>query len=616
MTAFNPPSSRRIRLLRSARFTAFAVTVGLAAALPLFLRGPSCGHDFDFHLQSWLGVHSAWQSGLLDPHWVAAANYGAGEPRLVFYPPLTWLVGALLGFLLPWTWVPAAFTAVCFAGAAAAMHRLASSFCAPTPALVASVLYALGPYLLFTGYERTAYGEFAAATWMPLLLLALLRPPLSLLRVALLVATLWYTNAPAAVMGCYLVLLALVWHVGTALLNLRALQRLHPRQTYLSMGIFRALAFSSLQGGAALLLGGALAADYLIPATYEQRFVSIDRAVSPGLRIQDSFLFGHTGESFHDQVLATASWIVIWVAALAAWPAMLAASRWFLRTRAVGRTNLQPISTNDPERALALLAFVFAVCLLLQLPPALILWHALPELSFLQFPWRLLLPASAAAALLVASAFPLLRHRGRLAVLGLTAVYAIGAVAWASQTRYQPCDEEDRVSAQLELLRAGTGFEGTDEYAAARSDNGEIQQGLPRVRLLAAPDADEGDDSGPSDAAANPQWKAPAHGIAGGQVEIIRWRPEAVAIRVYAPHADYAVLRLEQFPAWRVSLNGFPCGTACVAREDGLVTVHLPPGRWSEIDARYTTTEDVWAGRLTSCAALTLLSVLALRRRS
>ena len=44
------------------------------------------------------------------PHWAPSPNYGAGEPRFVFYPPLTWMLGAALASFLPWDLAPIALT--------------------------------------------------------------------------------------------------------------------------------------------------------------------------------------------------------------------------------------------------------------------------------------------------------------------------------------------------------------------------------------------------------------------------------------------------------------------------------------------------------------------------
>ena len=572
-----------MQVTERARTALVPLLLALAATLPLLARGPSCGHDFDFHLQSWLAVRGAWHAGLPVPHWVPAANYGAGEPRFIFYPPLTWLLGAALGLVLPWVWVPAAFTAICFAGAAAAMQRVARRFCAPVPAAAAATLYTLSPYLLFTGYERTAYGELLAAAWMPLLLGALLRDTLSIARVALLLAALWYTNAPAAVMGCYFVLLAVGWRAAR---HLRAGNK----------PALRELA----AGAAALVLGCAVSADYLLPAWYEQRFVAIRRAIGPGMQVDDSFLFKHTGAAFHDQVLHTASWIAVvtFAAAAVAFATLLPK----LRRR-----------TGGEQRSIVFPTVLVALSLLLQFPFTAALWHHLPELAFLQFPWRLLLPASAAAALLWALALPV--RGSRLLIPVALVLYAAGLALWTAQTRYQPCDDEDNVPAQLALLHAGTGFEGTDEYAALGTDNGEIQQGLPPVRILASASADEGDDSDPADDAANPHWKPVPQ--MPGTVQITQWGPEMFSARLRTTQPAFAVLRLERYPAWQVLLNGQPCAEACVARDDGLLTVALPANRTERIAIRYRATWDVRLGRaFTLTAAAVLLSMLLLRRRA
>ena len=63
------------------------------------------------------------------------------------------------------------------------------------------------PYILFCAFERTAFAELLAAAWIPLLLLAVLRERPTIRCIAIPVALLWLTNAPAAVMGCYMLAL-------------------------------------------------------------------------------------------------------------------------------------------------------------------------------------------------------------------------------------------------------------------------------------------------------------------------------------------------------------------------------------------------------------------------
>src|SRR5580698_7848736 len=175
----------------------------LVAIIPLLTKGCSCGHDFDFHIVSWMEAARQFTHGNLHPHWAYTPAYNAGEPRFVFYPPLSWTIGAILGLVFPWTWTPVLYTWLTLTAAGLALYHLAKDFTTPYAAILAAAFYMVNPYMLFTAYERTAYAELLAAAWIPLLLHAILRREVTVPRIAIPVALLWLTNAPAAVMSCY-----------------------------------------------------------------------------------------------------------------------------------------------------------------------------------------------------------------------------------------------------------------------------------------------------------------------------------------------------------------------------------------------------------------------------
>ena len=111
-----PLGDRSFPGLRSFIGPAVILLAALVAIAPQIFRGNTCGHDFDFHLVSWFDALQSWREGIFYPRWTSSANFGAGEPRFVFYPPLTWMLGAALGAVMRWKLVPIALTFLLLAG--------------------------------------------------------------------------------------------------------------------------------------------------------------------------------------------------------------------------------------------------------------------------------------------------------------------------------------------------------------------------------------------------------------------------------------------------------------------------------------------------------------------
>lgn len=548
------------------------------AILPLVVRGNSCGHDFNFHLLSWMEVARAWRHGLAYPRWIEDANYGAGEPRLIFYPPASWILGALLGSAASWTAAPILLVLLALAAGGGSMYLLAREWAGPEGATLAACLYAVNPYALFNVYERSAFGELLAGAVLPLVVLYALRRDRALVMLGVTLAAIWLCDAPAAVLACYTVALI-------ALLRLLLDREARP----------------ALQTAGGALLGLSLAAFYIVPAAYERGWVAIERSISTGLRIQDSFLFARTGDLLHDQVLRTASWIFVaemTIAVLAGWLA---------GKRQIGsRTRMALVLLLPP-------------LLFLQFPASLPVWQAAPELKFIQFPWRWALVVSVAACALLGAALdrrgsPALSVKSVWMRRAFVAVAVLVLVGAGERAFFQPCDDQDAVAPRLAAFRAGpvaAGVDGSDEYTPRGADNAAIQQGLPFVRVLEKPQDDAFDDS--DSRVANPEWKGHAQGSLPAKVIIDGRNIENRTIQIESPGAGYAVLRLMDYPAWRVTLNGRRVEPR-PRRADGLMVIPLVAGS-NEIRVRWKTTPDVFAGNTLSLIALMALILLEISER-
>src|ERR1700678_1270143 len=143
--------------------------------VPFFFLGNPSGHDFEFHVNSWMEVLAQWKQGILYPRWAALAQYGYGEARFIFYPPASWTLGAALGALLPWPVVPGVYIWLALTLSGSSMFLLARRWLNRRDAIFAAAFYAANPYFIVVVYWRSAFAELLAGALLPLLLLYVLR---------------------------------------------------------------------------------------------------------------------------------------------------------------------------------------------------------------------------------------------------------------------------------------------------------------------------------------------------------------------------------------------------------------------------------------------------------
>ena len=535
-----PPSLLWTPLLILAA-TAFVIEV------PFFFLGSPSGHDFEFHLYSWLEVLAQWKQGIFHQQWAALAHFGYGEPRFIFYPPASWLLGGSLSAVFPWTLVSSVYIWIVLVAAGASMFLLARRWLNRRDAIFAAALYAANPYHLVVVYWRSAFAEMLASCLLPLLLLLVVRAAeeswRALVPLAAVLAAAWLTNAPAALMVHYslaLLLLMVAW------------QRRSGRVL--------------LVGAAAVVLGMLLSAFYLLPVICEQKWITIGEAVSLGYRPQDNFLFIHTTDAAHDAFNRIISWV-----ALAEIIATLAAA-WAARGWAQERSReVRPGGNKVIWYALTAWA---AACTLFMLPLSSALWDLLPKLRFMQFPWRWMLCLSFVFPFLVTVGMRRWGIRIAVCVVMLLTIVAGGR-------RIQPpwWDQAADLGEMQDNMESGAGYEGTDEYTPQGADPSVIAKDARKVTV-----------DGPQHAA----------------IHVFEWNAGSKLFTAEMSAPAKLALRLFNYPAWRVEVNGRVVTTG-TRQGTGQMLVPVEAGA-NRVQIEFTRTWDRTAGEAIS--AVTLMSML------
>jgi len=150
------------------------VTIAAAAATAGFLAFgyPLVGQDANFHLNNLVQYSALFSKGVLIPRWAPGSFSGFGSALFYFYPPLCSALGSIVhlsGLSLPWS------MRVVMVSSTLASVVSCAWYLSLLPEVTerrwwAAALYAIAPYPFLDVIIRSAYGEYLAMPWIPILL--------------------------------------------------------------------------------------------------------------------------------------------------------------------------------------------------------------------------------------------------------------------------------------------------------------------------------------------------------------------------------------------------------------------------------------------------------------
>lgn len=341
--------------------------LSISASSPLFMAGFFPTHD-DVQIMRLYEMEKCFDDWQLPCRWVPDMGAGYGHPLFNYHPVFPYYLGMvvrLLGFSLIDSTKILFFLSILLSGVL--MFYFVKTFFGRLSGLLSAALYIFAPYHAVDVYVRGAMTESWGVVFFPLILLTIYKA---------------LTDFKAK------------YFVG-AVVSLSLLYLSHNIMTLLFTPIaFLWSIFWVIQSGKYKLIiwvigifiwSIGLSAFFVVPAYLEQSLVTINSLISDYYSYQNHFVtvsqlfidrsFGF-GPSWHGSIggLSFQLGLPHWV---------LSIISGFLIIRLVFKTNKIPW----------LLTFIFAIwafSVIMTHAKSVILWQAIPPLSFVQFPWRFL----------------------------------------------------------------------------------------------------------------------------------------------------------------------------------------------------------------------------------
>jgi hypothetical protein len=473
---------------------AIIIAAALAVLAPELVTGLTVTDNFRFNLLWPQQFADLFRAGHLYPRWLPSSWHGLGSPNFYFYPPLFFWVtavvdGATGGMLPAERFVPFASLVILIASGLSMRWWLLTKVNSRR-ASAGAIAYMLAPYHLYDLYGRGALAEASAYASVPVIVLALARlgdnrtvylPVLAIAYCALLLS-----NLPAALLVSVFLIPAYVLFVaGRSSSPLRFVTQ-------------------ALIGG---MLGLSLAAIYLVPAIMLLPYVS-SQALSGSFYRPENWFFWN----LHAGTMAGRMYLIapICVAASLLAGATMVGARF-------GRADREPLFWAALTMILVALIAGLVPCI----------WK-IPELRFVQFPWRMLFLVEFAVVTMLVMGVS--KPRNILVLAGLATLgfaYAVLGLI-TSHMIGRTWDHRPQIAAEIraayldapEYLPAGTRIEqgqGPDD----------VRIGLPRLPFVAAAEN-------------------------GARLAVSEEKDGGLTVKIDSPAPTRLTLRRSYFPHWQL----------------------------------------------------------------
>jgi hypothetical protein len=312
------------------------------------------------------------RDGYLWPRWSPDFAFGYGYPLFNIYAPLAIYAAALLHLSIGLSLIASVKTIYLLSTITAGMgmYGFVRRLFGESAGLLAAIVYIYAPFHLVDIFVRSAYAEFVALSIVPFVFWAFME---------LITAP---TSRGVALAGLSYGILALTHHTSfftfTPFLIIYILYLIFVARSFDSLKTVLQISLPALMAG---ILGGCLAAIYLIPAITETKYIKVEQWTSGSYNYLDHFVYfsqlfspmwgyGYAGigtlDDFSYQLGIVPVVLVIF-------------------------SLMGIINRQFPHKDTAIFFLISTIIIImLMLPIATPIWQIIPLATLVQFPWRLL----------------------------------------------------------------------------------------------------------------------------------------------------------------------------------------------------------------------------------